>query len=209
LNNWSRFRAKTYSKQEIWECADKFRDKYSAGKIPVDIDAILDFDLKIRIHERKGLYKELNINAFLSNDTKEIFVDEDDYFDDGKSHFMRYTLAHEIGHLELHKDYLPTLRAKTVKDWIEIKSMLPESQYRVLEYQAYEFAGRLLVPPKLLKEKIKEESKNIELIIEQAPDLPISDIEEHLSSKICKHFGVSSKVILKRIENEEIDIRNL
>jgi hypothetical protein len=60
----------------------------------------------------------------------------------------------------------------------------------------------------MLREKIKEEAENIELIIEQAPALPISDIEEHISSKIRKHFGVSDKVILKRIKYEQIDIRN-
>lgn len=208
MNDWSRFRAKTYSNQEIWECADNFRGKYSANKIPVDIEAILDFDLNIQIHEKKNLFFELGVNAFLSNNAKEIFVDEDDFFNDRKLHIMRYALAHEIGHIQLHKDYLPTLRAKTIEEWKEIRSSLPDSQYRVLEYQAYEFAGRLLVPPKMLKEKINEEAENIELIIEQAPALPISDIEEHLSSKICKHFGVSDKVILKRIKHEQIDIRN-
>jgi Zn-dependent peptidase ImmA (M78 family) len=178
-------------------------------KSPINIEAILDFDLGIRIHEKKNLYRELDINAFLSNDAKEIFVDEDGFFNDRKEHIMRYALAHEIGHLQLHKDYLPTLRAKTIEEWKEIKTTLPNEQYNTFEFQAYEFAGRLLISPDLLRNKIKEQSENIQHVLSEAPDLPVSYIAERLSSRICKFFGVSDKVVLKRIQIEGIDITKL
>lgn len=72
------------------------------------------------------------------------------------------------------------------------------------EQQAYEFAGRLLVPKNhLIKELEKQRNK-----IDQFRALAESDDDELLiraiSRIICDKFDVSDSVIFRRIKNEKI-----
>ena len=72
------------------------------------------------------------------------------------------------------------------------------------EQQAYEFAGRLLVP----KKRLIEELENQRSKIDQFRALAESDDEELLiravSRIICDKFEVSDSVIFKRIKYEKI-----
>ncbi|MFI5224572.1 MAG: ImmA/IrrE family metallo-endopeptidase, partial [Nitrospirales bacterium] len=64
----------------------------------------------------------------------------------------RFSVAHEIGHLILHRDIYAGLQHATAAEWFDYISAIPEVEYGWVEWQAYEFAGRLLVPPEPLRE---------------------------------------------------------
>ena len=111
---------------------------------------------------------------------------------------LRFSIAHELGHYILHK-YLYHENELTIsnpKEYYDFITKFPEKEYRSFEYQANQFAGRLLVPRNILvNEVIKiyktlEESNAIHLM-EDYQDY----ILDRSTPKLCRPFGVSEDVI--------------
>jgi len=74
--------------------------------VPVPIEEILEFDLGIVPCPQKGLLQEIDVDGFLSKDLKRLFIDADVYNDPRQENRLRFTCAHEIGHLVLHKEQI-------------------------------------------------------------------------------------------------------
>ena len=194
------------TKAEIWNKSEEFRNKYVSpvDRIPVPIIEIIEIDLKIYPEPYKGLKQLCDIDGFLTSDLKGICIDYDFYFEEKYENRLRFTYAHEIGHLVLHKDQIQRCRFKTPQEWISFRENMSENDLSWFEYQAYEFAGRLLVP----KRKLIESLKRIREKIEQYKTLTGKDdsdlLREYVSNAICKDFKVSADVILRRIYSERI-----
>jgi len=82
---------------------------------------------------------------------------------------------------------------------------VPDSEYGHFEFQANEFAGRLLVPRESLILEIEaclETLKKNGLLnyVSENPDAVLSRI----SPTLCKPFGVSTQVIEIRVQREEL-----
>jgi len=83
---------------------------------------------------------------------------------------------------------------------------LPESEYASFEWQANEFAGRLLVPYDMLKSEVDK----VYEIIKKDPDLRdyLKRDQDALLSRVApslrRKFGVSEKVIKTRVGREEL-----
>ena len=58
------------------------------------------------------------MDGFLTKDLKYIFIDEDIYYDQRNENRLRFTFAHEIGHLVLHKKEIQNFEFRTEEDWI-------------------------------------------------------------------------------------------
>jgi Zn-dependent peptidase ImmA (M78 family) len=117
---------------------------------------------------------------------------------------MRFSTAHEIGHLVLHADAIRKLRVDTVEEWKEMQRELPDALWGRAEYQAREFAGRLLVPPQQLKEALIDIRPLIQKALAISPDLDVAELRELISPKLAKKFFVSDEVVLRRMEAEDI-----
>ena len=116
---------------------------------------------------------------------------------------MRFSFGHELGHLFLHKDLYIKLGIDSPESWKDFILYVPENEYISFEWQANEFAGRLLVPYAELKkevEKIGEILKENDLLtfLEMDSDAVLSRI----SPMLCKPFGVSTEVIERRVKRE-------
>ena len=81
---------------------------------------------------------------------------------------------------------------------------LPEALWGRAEYQAREFAGRLLVPPELLIQELRLLKPLIEKGKQIIPDLEDSAIRELVGPKLAKRFYVSDEVIVRRMIAEDI-----
>jgi len=92
--------------EEIREKAEEFRKKFvhPSDKIPIPIEEILEFDLNITLWPVDGLLEKIDIDGFLSNDLKTLFVDKRIYMDSRYYRRLRFTYAHEIGHLVIHEE---------------------------------------------------------------------------------------------------------
>jgi len=118
---------------------------------------------------------------------------------------LRFSFAHELGHLFLHRDFYQSVVFESAAEWKEILLGLPDADYAFFEYQANEFAGRLLVPRDALIHEIAdamEVLKRNKLLdhIKADPYAVLSAI----STRIGSTFGVSSEVIEKRVERAKL-----
>ena len=96
------------------------------------------------------------------------------------------------------------LRSSSYEAWKEMQQEIPQALWSRAEYQAYEFAGRLLVPPQILIGELRKLKPLVELARKQMPDLTADDVKEHLATKVSRAFYVSYDVIMKRLDAEGI-----
>lgn len=192
---------------EIRDIAETFRSEYIFNdSIPVDIERIIESTMGIYIIPVKSLQHDCDMEGFISRDFKSIYLDEDLYMDDRYYKRVRFTIAHEIGHLVLHRSNIDMVRFLSDNDWKWFRLNLLDEPLRWFETQASEFAGRLLVPLDQLINAFKE--ARIEIMKKNTNwDAPKIDDEELLSiiaSRISPKFGVSEEVIEKRLRKENV-----
>lgn len=202
----NQIRPRRLTRYEIRECAEEFRQKHvkPIDKVPVPIEEIVEFDLNILPIPIPGLLKEVDVDGFLSSNLHYIYIDNDLYNDSKYENRIRFTLAHEVGHFVLHKKEIQQCSFRNADEWINFREDMSEDDLFWFEQQAYEFAGRLLVP----KNKLITELKNNKNKIEQFRELAEQESEELLthaiSRVICDKFNVSDQVIYRRIKNENL-----
>ena len=201
---YSEFKCRWVEPRDLWDIADETRKKYWPESIlPVNTEEIVEFRLKLDIEPVKYLLSTIDIDAYLKKDLSGIVVDYDCYMNDKFANRMRFSFGHELGHFFLHKDLYTKFWIDSPEDWKDFILNVPENEYRSFEWQANEFAGRLLVPYRELEsqtDKVREILRDNDLItlLEKDPDAVLSRI----SSMLCKPFGVSTEVIEKRVKRE-------
>lgn len=114
----------------------------------------------------------------------------------------RFTLAHEIGHVILHKDIYAKYRFSFIEGYIKFIEELSEEDLRWLEWQAYAFAGLVLVPSESLNNLTKLAVMNVKkkMSLEKSW-VPAWD---HISEYLSKKYIVSPEVISRRLEYDKI-----
>lgn len=187
-------------KNTLWHIADEFASQYRTDpELPVDAEMIAS-KLNLDIIPEHNLMSEYNIDAYLAEDLTAIVVDYDFYTEDRYQNRIRFSIAHELGHYVLHKDIIsPSFTGG------RIISNTGKKEYSQFEWQANEFAGRLLVPyDDLIREteKIYKELQDGEPLYYLKNDP--SSVIKTLSQSLSKIFGVSEEVMEKRFEREEL-----
>jgi hypothetical protein len=204
--DFSEFKCKWIEPASLWNIADEARIKYwPEANLPVNAEGIVEFRLRLDIEPIKNLLSTIDIDAYLKRDLSGIVVDYDCYMNDKFVNRMRFSFAHELGHFFLHKDLYTKLGIDTPEGWKDFILNVPENEYRSFEWQANEFAGRLLVPYLELKtemEKVGEilEENNLITFLRKDPDAVLSRI----SPMLCRPFGVSTEVIERRVKREKL-----
>jgi len=206
MRDISQFKCPYIAKDEIRQAADNFRSEFwPEENLPLDIEKIIEERLGLNIEPQHNLHLELDIDAYLRVDLTGVIVDYDHYMNEKYMNRLRFSLAHELGHLFLHKDIYKTFAIDSIEAWEYFMQNIPEEQYTYFEYQANEFAGRALVPrDRLIKE--------IEICLEKVQELGLSNLISKdpnevlysMSAALCKPFGVSSQVIELRVKREEL-----
>jgi Zn-dependent peptidase ImmA (M78 family) len=150
-----------------------------------------------------GLREQLDIDALLMGDLKSILVDKRGFMNP-RLEYGPSPAFHEIGHLILHRDIYGGLKHASVREWFDYISAIPEVEYAWVEWQAYEFAGRLLEPPTPLREAFQA-------AIHSAQAAGYSDwlaadeaALDYIATRIAPKFGVSVEVIAKRLRAEKL-----
>lgn len=191
-----------YSYDDLRKKANDFlRTHNPSCTIPVPIEEIVEFEFNINIVPVLALQREFEVEGFTSSDLKNIYVDEYVYTD--YLNRYRFTLAHEIGHIVLHRNLYKEHRFSSIAEWKEFINSMTEEEHGWLEYQGYAFAGLILVPRENLIKLTAEWVKRIKgkgISIEQNWDFAWELLTEHLG----KAFQVSSSVIEKRLDKDGI-----
>lgn len=197
-----RFKAPFITKEDAWKKADQIRQKHwPSGELPIEVEMLL-WPLGLKLVPFPSLRDAGDVDALLLGDLKTIIVDNHDYFNDKKQNRIRFSIAHELGHFVLHNDIFKNLAHKTIREWIKFIRLIPETEYSFIEYQAYEFAGRLLVPSERLEKEFQQS-------IRKAKDASFFSWDKTgdaalgiISTPISRIFDVSSEVIEKRLRRE-------
>lgn len=198
------FECKWIDKNELWKTADEVRSRYwPEGILPVDAEKIVELRLKLDIEPKHNLFSTVDMDAYLKTDLTGIVVDHDFYMNEKFANRMRFSFAHELGHYFLHKGYYSRINFVSVTDWKSFIINIPENEYRNFEWQANEFAGRLLVPHAELVAEVEKvfgiiRVNNLVGFLENDSDAVLSRV----SPTLCKAFGVSTDVIEKRVKRE-------
>lgn len=128
-------------------------EHHPSGTIPVPIEDIIEFDFRLDIVPTPGLLRAFEIEAFISSDLTTISVDDTQA--ETYPNRYRFSLAHELAHLLLHKSIFGGYQFSTIAGWkTTVKMFLPDD-YSRLEFQAYALAGLMLVPSGPLIERLQ------------------------------------------------------
>jgi hypothetical protein len=191
------------SDHALRHAAEEFLARHHhSGTIPVPIEEIVEFQLGIDIVPIPGIHRAYDIDSMLSSDMQQICVDEA-VFEDFPGRY-RFSLAHEIGHRQLHAEIYAELKFSDIGEWkTVICDEVGEKDYGKLEFQAYAFAGLILVPPSSLGERFRAaialaESKG--LTVNTDSDLARDAVESYLS----REFVVSRDVIRRRLAYDHL-----
>lgn len=177
------------AKERIIEEVNNLLEECWDGAFPVDVELLCD-DLGVGIFPVPNLSRDFYIDAYVSADFKTIYVDEAEF--EKESSRYRFSVAHELGHLLLHKKYYPT-GVKDMEEWLDVSRQIATEN---AEFQANFFAANLLVPSKeftivLNKFYNGDFLKNV---------WTASDGErEKIFNSIRRKFKVSNDVIARRI----------
>lgn len=186
--------------KEIKRKADLFRKRYWGDIVPVNIEIIIEKKLSIEIIPRPGLRLQCNTDAFISSDWKNVFVDNDKYMDDSYYNRLRFSIAHEIGHMILHKRLYQDLKIKSMENFRNFLIEVPGKQYGYIETQANKFANYFLIPRNILineRQAILSEHKDILAI-------NAKQLNGYIATPLSKKFGVSAEameIALSELEN--------
>ncbi len=198
--DFSQIKIPYLQKQQIWDKADFIRLKHWGKKIPVNVDIIAERDFNIHLTPVNGLKYCANTEAFLLSTLDEIAYDIN-----SPDVRLRFSIAHELGHRELHSNQIIALRRNSYEEWKEMLDNIPPEIWGRAEFQAREFAGRLLVPRTHLINIIKDNKSLIDKAKNAVPDLETSALNEYLSRHLSSPFNVSADVINARLSSEDID----
>lgn len=194
---------------EIRQIADSTREKYSDGdELPVIMEDIIEIKLNIDIVPIAELSSRYGIDGFITGNFKEIYVDENNYYEADNNSIsrgrLRFTYAHELGHLILHKEFVEELNFDSEEDWKKYRLGLSDDNVSRFEYQAHEFAGRFLVPKKHLRQKVEENRDKIKKYKALSSNYDETELIDYISRDICEGFDVNPTVIAIRISKEKI-----
>ncbi len=175
---------------------------------PLDAAYIAEICLKLEPIPLKGLWDDLRVDAALTPDLQGFYVDWESYRqvyeteskDNWRENRLRFSIAHEIGHYVLHKSAVECSRFDDVDAYVKWRRN--GQGLCSPEFQADEFAGRLLVPTVNL---LAEYDRIREMVAAANTDWRrMEGAREFIAKKLAPRFGVNHQVIEVRFEREGI-----
>lgn len=129
----------------VKQTANEFlRIYYPSLELPIPIEDIVELKLKIRIILIKGLIRDFGVNAFISQSFDTIVVDEMMFTKQPER--IRFTVAEEVGHLFLHKDWYIKNGPKGLENYPQWQQTVDGKLFDYIERQAKTFASMVLMP---------------------------------------------------------------
>jgi hypothetical protein len=178
--------------------ADQFLGKHHpSGSLPVPIEQIIESDFALAIIPIPYLQRDFHIDGFLAGNMTEITVDEQSYMNVPRR--ARFTLAHELAHLLLHKPIFEG-KMRSIEEYKKFVNSIDEETYAWIEWQARCLAGLILVPNKPLKIRFE---KALAMARKNGLDPDTEPAVGYICDWISDTFEVSSQVVSYRLNKDE------
>ncbi|HEX4055366.1 MAG TPA: ImmA/IrrE family metallo-endopeptidase [Tepidisphaeraceae bacterium] len=187
--------------QQIADAAAACSKKHSDGSIPVPIEDIVDVGYRLDLVEEPDLEARFSTLAFITRDLKEIRVDKTVYT--RQPYRMRFSLAHELGHLVLHEAVYKQLPFRNSREWKQSMNDLGKADYDELEWQADTFGRLLLVPPNEIQAGFGAAAKALASAGSSFKQLSRSS-QDYTVKALAKSFEVSTGTIWYRLRDENL-----
>ena len=182
--------------RDVAAAADKFLKTYHpSNNLPVPIEEIVEIKMGIALYAIPGIKPLLGIDAFINSDFTQITVDENSLT--AFTQRARFSIAHEIGHSILHKEWYRKHGPQSIEDYLTFHERIDAKSYKFIEIQAHTFAGLVLVPKDLLLNQLK-------LKLGRVPNQESAEILIPVANDLLDIFQVSGDVMLRRLEKEDI-----
>ncbi len=202
MPNENNIKAPYLTYDEIRNHADRFlKQYYPSMEIPIPIEEIAEFQMGINIIPLPGLHRVLEVDGLILSNLSDLYVDEFVY--NSRPGRYRFTIAHEIGHIVLHKNIYAKAKFENIQEWKDFVNSISEKDHGWLESHAYSFGGLVLVPREHL-------IKLTEFYVNRIQDEDISlqknwDVAwDSIAAQLAKDFEVSSEVIEKRLNKDSV-----
>lgn len=195
------FHPAVLSYDALRESAAAFLDEFHEERdLPVPIEEIIEFDFEIEVIPIDGILDDLEVDAFLTSDLRTIYVDE--FVMKHRYRRLRFSLAHEIAHYELHRPLYEGARIRSVKDWQRVQDSISEEDYAWFEYQANALAGLILVPEQELGQKFKQAVATARKAGISESTIDSEAGRTYVADALANEFDVSAQAIEKRMEKD-------
>ncbi|MDI7278115.1 MAG: ImmA/IrrE family metallo-endopeptidase [Anaerolineae bacterium] len=187
------------SHREIRQRAQEFLREHSArAGVPVQIEELVDLDLRIHVYPVPNLRMLCTTDAFISSDFTRIVVDDLVY--SRYENRLRFSLAHEVAHLVLHRPFFARVMISSIEEYLRFQNDVDAAEYDLLERQADEFAGLVLVPPGELAQRFAEAKRKAErrgVSLERDWETAI----RYVANSLSKEFKVSAQAVEIRLRH--------
>jgi Zn-dependent peptidase ImmA (M78 family) len=180
--------------------AAEIREKFvSSEDLPIDVELIIE-KMGIQVIPLPDLRNQVGIDACTAADVQSIYMDLAYYLDTRMEFRVRFSEAHELGHIVLHKELFDKCRNSRPADVLEWAKMVRTSfDSTILEKEADDFAGCLLVPEGPLRKRVDTCLPLLEDKLRKAGyDLAAFDpdaIRSLLADEIYRDFQVCSRTV--------------
>lgn len=167
--------------------------------LPIPIEEIIDSKLNISIISVPNIQDLHGIDAYTSSDFSSITID--DFIFCHREGRARFSLAHELAHILLHKSYYEGLDINNWESYLKFQTDIVATEnidiQKNIENQAYILANMLLVPVDDLKSRVD----SIGLEYDGLRNVP-ADVMATFRNELCDLYLVSERVIEKAIVRE-------
>lgn len=187
---------------EIKRKADEVRALFKEQSLPLDIHSAIEFDFGFEIRPVVNLRDKGNTEALLLRDRKAILIDAGYFQDDRQQNRVRFSLAHELGHIFIHEEL--GVQFDSIDEWVTFRREVDEGDYKWYERQADEFAGRLLVPPLELQSLITEAFSTPRFSRIDSSLFSSVEVKDVVAELLKDKFGVAQKTLAIRIDREQL-----
>lgn len=181
--------------------AEAYLEQHHAVQtLPIPIENLIESE-GIDIIPVEDMLASHEVDAFTSRDTRSIYVDKGVLLHPSPNRY-RFSLAHELAHLILHRPIFEMADFADIAEWKSFLESIPDDSYRWMEWQAYAWAGLLLVPSPLLKIEYERMSEALEtkgVLVHTLGPAGMKSFAKLLGDK----FRVSHRVIAKRVIKDD------
>lgn len=191
-----------FSYDGLRRCAGVFlQECHPTGTIPIPIEEIIELGFEIDIIPVPGLHVAFEVDGFISSDLRSITVDEFVYRQ--RPTRYRFTLAHEIAHAVLHQRIYTEHRFERAEEWKCFQREMDEEDRGWLEWQAYAFAGLVLVPREALAREYRKA-----IAVAGKAGLSLQRVGEaaqlYVANWLGRRFNVSAEVVERRLRKDGV-----
>lgn len=185
---------KVFSITDIY-CLENYLSEDGSFKYEIDViklTNLLGYRIKFcNLQDEFGV----GVLGLISSDAKIIFCDKSiepiGERKELKEKMLRFTIAHEIGHLVLHSDFINDHTSPA------FHSKLPNKEKRRIEIQANLFASQLLMPEAKIKKAFQFFSIKHNIYFESKN---LFENRKNLIQELSKYFNVSNTAINYRLK---------